>query len=220
MKRLIFGVALALVCSCAFGYAQSLPSSKTAIKLSDVALIDATAGPTGWVNLLNTSIKTSEQKDLVLGVSLETGLFTRTLVKSKGGTTDTQWAWANVEVQVLVDGKRVASPGVVTFDKRYQELMAKLGGILNCVDTDGDGHMDYNECTLSDEEIQLVLDTMAAHHFNFALTELGAGEHAVQLQARVTTNTSGLQASATGAVGKGSLTVEEVRLVKGAIIMQ
>lgn len=224
MKRLAFAVAVAVVLSCAFGYAQNLPSSKAAIQMSDVALINATAGPTGWVDLLSASLKTSQQKDLIIGVSLETGLVTRTLVKSKAGIVDTQWAEANVEVRVLVDAgtdnQRVAAPGIVTFDKRYQELMAKFGGINTCVDTDQDGHIDYTECTLTQEELQLLLKTLAAHHFNFALTDLGAGVHTVQLQARVTTDTSSTQASATGAVGKGALTVEEVRLIKGAEIIE
>ncbi len=221
MKRLVFAVAVALVLSCAFSYAQSLPSSKAAIKMSDVALINATTATAGlWTDLLSASIKTSEQKDLILGVSLETGLFTRTLVKSKGGTPDTQWAEARVEVRVLVDDTSIADPGVVTFDKRFQQLMAKFGGIMNCTDLDADGHIDYNECTLTEEELELILDTMAAHHFNFALTNVGSGVHTVKLQARVRTDTSSGQASATGAVGKGALTVEEVRLVKDAIILQ
>lgn len=220
MRRLCLGIAVAIFLSGAFGYAQNLPSSKSAIMMSDVALIDATSGTDGWQPLLTATLKTSEQKDLILGVSLETGLFTRTLVRSKGGAQDTQWAWAKVEVRVVIDGERYANPGTVMFDKRYQELMAKFGGIMTCSDLNGDGIVGVNECTFTDEELQLILDTMAAHHFNFALTELGSGVHTVQVQAKLSTNTSSTQASATAAVGKGALTVEEVRLVKDAVIIQ
>ena len=120
-----------------------------------------------------------------------------------------------MEVAVWI-GNRQAHPGNVTFDKRRQTLMAKLGGVLNCQDLDGDGIIGFDECTLTDEEIQLILDTKAAHSFNLALDDLGSGTHTIRVFARVTTD-RGVDtgtASATGLVGKGSVTVEEVRLVK------
>jgi hypothetical protein len=102
------------------------------------------------------------------------------------------------------------------FDKRRQTLMAKLGGVLNCSDLDGEGIIGFDECTLTDEEIQLILDTKAAHSFNFVLDNLGSGTHTVRVLARITTDHGADTgtSSAAGLVGKGSLTVEEVRLVK------
>lgn len=92
---------------------------------------------------------------------------------------------------------------------------------MSCGDTNGDGIVTVDECTFTDEELQLILDTMGAHHFNFALTDVGAATHIVKVQARVTTAASSLlQAGATGSVGKGAVTVEEVRLVKDAVIIQ
>ena len=216
---LCLGIALTLVMSSNL----SAQSAKNALTTAPNVLVNTTTGQ-DWTTILNTMLHTSQQKDLVMGVSLETGLFTRTLVKSRGGNQDTSYAEANVQVRVLVDAgtanERMAEPGIVTFDKRYQELMVKLGGILTCTDNNGDGIIQYNECVLTDEEIQLILDTLAAHAFNFALDDLGSGTHTVSVQVRVTTDT-GAQAgssSATGMVGKGSLVVEEVRLVKGSDI--
>ena len=43
-------------------------------------------------------MKTSQQKDMVMTASMEVGLYTRTLVRSKLGTPDTSSATAGVEV--------------------------------------------------------------------------------------------------------------------------
>ena len=211
MKR----IAVLTAALMTIGGMASAQSAKNAVQLASYDLIGTTASTNGWSEVLRTSLRTSEQKDLIIGVSLETGLFTETLVKSKGGNPDTSWAEANVEVAVWV-GNRQAEPGNVTFDKRRQTLMAKLGGVLNCSDLNGDGVIGFDECTLTDEEIQLILDTKAAHAFNFALDNLGSGVHDVRVLARITTDNGADTgtSSATGLVGKGSVTVEEVRLVK------
>lgn len=223
MKRLSLSLCVCIALAFAMSVDTLAQSAKNALTTAPNVLVNTTTNQ-DWTTILNTSLHTSQQKDLVMGVSLETGLFTRTLVKSRGGTQDTSYAEANIQVRVLVDAgtanERMAEPGIVTFDKRYQELMAKLSGVLTCTDTNGDGIIQYAECVLTDEEIQLILDTLAAHSFNFALDDLGSGSHTVSVQVRVTTDT-GAQAgssSATGMVGKGSLVVEEVRLVKGSDI--
>ncbi len=218
MKRMffVFGLAAALAWGSETTLAQS---AKNAVQVSNVTLVNNTTD-LDWVTVLNTSIKTSEQKDLIIGGSFETGLYTQTLVRSKGGVSDTSFAEAKVEIRVLIDGgtaaERTAEPGIVVYDRRYQQLMATFGGYSKCTDVNSDGTITLDECTLTEEELNLILDTMAAHHFNFVLDDLGSGVHTVQIQARVTTD-KGAQlgsASALGSIGKGSLTVEEVRLVK------
>lgn len=222
MKK-IFVCAVALIgtITAASASAQTQPSAKAAVQTSRLTLVDWSADDTAWETVLQTSIRTSEQKDLFVGVSLQTGLFTDTLVRSKGGTTDTSKAEAAVEVRVqLTDAQgsvRYAEPGDVVFDKRSQTLMAKFGGVLSgCTDADGDGHISLDECTLIDEELQLILDTLAAHHFNFAIDDLGNGVHTVEVQTRIDTNVEFGEGSATAKamVGKGTVTVEEVRLLK------
>lgn len=212
-------VALAtIIGACACGFAQS---AKNSVQVSNIAILNWTDADTPWSTVLSSVIKTSQQKDLIIGVSLETGLYTRTLVKGKNGSTDVSEAQAGIEVRVLVDGVELAEPGVVQFEKRRQELTAVLGGVLSeCTDSNLDGTITDDECSFTDEEIQLVLETMAAHHFNFVLDNVGTGEHVIQVQARITLGESAQagSAEAKATIGKGSVTVEEVRLVKDADI--
>lgn len=76
----IFGTALA----------ESLPSAKSAVAISDITLIQSTTETHSWDPILVSSIKVPEQIDLVFHVSLECGLYTDTLVKSKGGNVDSE----------------------------------------------------------------------------------------------------------------------------------
>lgn len=203
-------IGVLLICSAAFAQ-----SAKDAVQVNDAAVVTAQCTANQWSNIAQVTIHTSSQKDLVLGASLETILYTDTLVKSKGGTADTSTAEALLKVRAVVDtNANLALPGVVTFDKRSQTLMAKFNGI--CTDTNGDGIVQYTECQ-TPEELQLILDTMAAHSFNFLLPDVGVGTHTVTLQGCVATTGSAQAGSwdAHAAAGKGSLTVEEVRLVKG-----
>ena len=193
-------------------------SAKATAKVGNVNVLNQTT--LGWTTILSNTIKTANQKDLFIDVSLETGLYTQTKVRSNGNK-DTSSAEATIKVQVLVDGVP-AYPGEVVFDRRNQTLSATLGGILeNCTDSNGDGDIDLNDCTLAPEEIELILDTMAAHSFNFIMDDLGPGEHSVEVQATIgTSSSSGAgSASSNATIGNGSVTVEEVRMIKGEDIL-
>ena len=207
-KRFLLSAAMLLLGSAT----ASAQSAKNAVQVNGAAIVEATCG-VDWDNIAGVTIHTSSQKDMVLGASLETNLYTQTLVKSKGGTSDTSTAEAELRVRVLVDGAP-ARPGVVVYDRRLQSLMAKFNGI--CTDADGDNIVEYTECQVP-EELELILDTSAAHHFNFILEDVGVGNHAVTMQGCVQTATSFQtgDANAGATAGKGSLTVEEVRLVRG-----
>ena len=176
----------------------------------------ATNDADGWTTVMSGQIHTATPKDLLIGVSLETSLLTDTLVKSSGGVKDTSTAEAGIEVKVLVDGQE-AAPGVVIFDKRKQQLSATLGGYYtNCTDANLDGITDVlTECSLAQEEIDLLLDTTAAHHFNFIQANLGQGTHAVVVKSKISNNTvfANGTASASALLGNGSLSVEEVQAV-------
>jgi hypothetical protein len=198
-----------------FAYAE-VQGAKAAANVSSVALFSNAdrTGTHSFDPILTAKIHTGSQKDLLIGVSLETGLYTDTLVKSSGGVKDTSNATAGIQIKVLVNGVE-AAPGVVIFDKRSQTLSATLGGYFgNCVDDNGDGITDiFSECDLLPEEIQLILDTMAAHHFNFVYANLPAGDHTITVLTEIKGTTSSQNGSATayGTLGKGSLTVEEIR---------
>lgn len=214
-------IATLLLFLCAAAFAQS---AKTTVQLSNQTLIPWTADPLGWTNLLNGKIHTSQQKDLIVGVSLQTGLYTQTSIKGKTGiydpvvTWDTSTAESGVKVRVLIDGK-VAEPGSVWYDRRLQKLSGLLGQVMfACSDKNLDGTIGVEECNYTPEEIDLVLKTLGAHHFNFVLTDVGAGDHTIVVQVKAAlreeTTVDGGTAEARAMVGKGSLTVEEVRLVK------
>jgi len=228
VKKLISFLSVVAVLA-TFGATPAFPlaSSKFAAEVSDITLIRNSSSNAAPKTVLRTTIKTPNKKDLLIGVSLETALFTQTQVKSKGGTPDSASASATLEVSVLLDGKRFnptdrsgAFPPKVVFDKRAQTLSATLGGFQSCVDLNGDGVIDVaTECTLTDEEIELILDTMAAHHFNFMAANLPPGNHTLEVQVGIGVDTSfgAGSASATAGVGRGSLTVEEVRAINQVV---
>ena len=203
-------------------------SSKFAAEVSDITLIPNSSSSAPPITVLSTMIKTPNKKDLLIGVSLETALFTQTQVKGKNGTTDTASASATLEVSVLLDGKPFnptnlsgAFPPKVVYDKRAQTLSATLGGVIqSCQDLNGDGVITVaTECVVTDEMIQLILDTMAAHHFNFVAANLSPGIHTLEVQVGVGVDTSfgAGSASATAGVGRGSLIVEEVRAINQVV---
>lgn len=171
------------------------------------------ANTDGFTRVLSATIKNSgNPKDFVIGLSFETSLFTKTMVKSKGGDKSTATADAEIEMYVLVDGQP-AAPGTVTFDKRRQELWASLGGVLDCQDLSGDGIVSFDECNLTEEEIGLILDTKAAHAFNFLSDNVGSGSHTIEAYARLKQDGEVVgsgEAGASASLGKGTLTVWEL----------
>lgn len=208
---------------------SSLPASKSAIQLGDLKVMSGTlsttgAKATGWMDVMTAQMKTSSQKDMVMTVSMEVGLFTKTTVSSKLATPDTSSATAGVEMRIMIDpgtpNERMAYPGEVVFGRRTQTLSATLQGIIDKCLTLSNGSIILDPTCVTPEEISLVLDTMNANAFVFALDDMGSGVHTMKAQARIKLNTS-MQlgtAEARAILGKGSMSVEEVRLVKDAQI--
>lgn len=118
--------------------------------------------------------------------------------------------------------------GLVYCD-RIQTLKAKFSG-LNCTaapyvftDTNGDGVDDVvdGSVTCADpEELQLILKTLNTNSFNFIAADVASGVHTIEVQARTSANIgvdseNGSLAGAEAFIGAGSVTVEEVRMIKG-----
>ena len=169
----------------------------------------------GWAKVLSTDLKNSgSPKDLFIGLSFETMLYTETVVKSKGGDKSTSTASAEINMKVYVDGQ-LAIPGEVTFDKREQTLWAELGGIMECSDLDLDGIASFDECTYTEEEIGLILDTRAAHSFNFIANNIGSGSHTIEAYAQLVADGAVVEGSGShnesAALGKGTMIVLEVQ---------
>jgi hypothetical protein len=236
LAGLILAAALALVLSGSkSAVAQSsLPAAKASVAIDELISLSQTAGgppnssgSTGWVDVLETRIKTSSQKDLVFDVAMQCGIVTDTTVKSSGGAQSSATARGTMSVRVLVDGvpaepdnsidaNKASAPGVVYCD-RIQTLAAKFAG-LNCT---ADPVTGVVTCT-DPEELRLILRTLNANAFNFARDDVGVGVHeiTVQAQAQAAVNfdddaSGGALAGAEAFLGAGSLLVEEVRLVKG-----
>jgi hypothetical protein len=155
-------------------------------------------------NILTQNIKTANDKDLFIDVSLLSGLYTETNVKSKGGNKDTSAAVAAVLLKVEVDGEE-AFPGWIVYNGRVQVLSATLQGVLE------DG------VVVGYEEIGLIIGTLSANSFNFIVDDLDAGMHEVEVSALCVTfaGSQAGSAKAKAVIGLGSVTIEEVRMVKG-----
>ena len=209
------------------------PSAKATTQFIPISVLDSStqsvdaSGEPEWTTLLSNTIHTSNQKSLFVDVSLECGLFTRTLVKSKGGTKDTSASNATIQVRVMVDGEE-AYPGTVVFASRMQQLSAVFQGLLTdadgnvCLSADPDtGAITIDEDCLEPEELELILDTMTANSFNFITHPLESGVHSIDIQVRIDTGASFQegQAEAAATIGKGLFTVEEVRLIKNEDIV-
>lgn len=203
--------------------AQSQPSAKVTAKTANLTLLPQTTGTGDWQTVLANTIKTASQKDLFVNASFEIGLFTQTLVSSKLMQKSTSTAAATIQVQVLVDGN-VIEPGPVVYGQRSQTLSATLeGAISGCLtvvtNLDGTLSIVLNPTCVTPETIELILDTMNAASFSFVAVDVPQGVHVISVQARIGTTGSstadtGSTWSAKGLVGKGTVTVESVRLIK------
>ena len=105
-------------------------------------------------------------------------------------------------------------------------MEAILGGVLVDCDVDFVGAGGLGTCTFTDEEIRLLLETLAAHHYNFVWEAPETGEYDVWLivaaDASSSTNDTGdggdNEAKATVIVGPTVMSVEEVRAAKGGVL--
>ena len=195
---------------------QNQPAAKATAKIGYVYALEKEV-PTV---ILSQAIKTPNGKGLFIDVSVECGLLTNTLVQSKKGNKTTAKAEASVMVWVTVDGE-YADPGHVTFCKRTQELTATFSGLLSaCVDP-MTGIIDPNcVAILEPEEVGLLLDTMTANSFNFYYGVELSGVHTVDVWAQIGTPVSvigldpGASFAAEALIGRGSVTIDLVRLIK------
>ncbi len=227
---LVFFAATCMISVQAF--AEGMPSSKSggAIVFDGMAVMSTNAASPafsaadsdGWVTIMSTSLKCANQKDLIVSPSLECGLYTDTTVKSKNAVRDTSSASASIRIRVMMDGTIMAEPDGdnlgVAYCERSQTLTAVLQGIIyDIIMVDGVPVIDEN--TLTPEEIGLILETMSSHTFNFIIPNVSSGDHTIEVQAKIATDASWQagSASADAVIGKGSVTVDEVRFIKGDV---
>jgi hypothetical protein len=262
MKKKIIALVLAVAVIATIGgvaiaESNSQPASKATAAVGYINVISA--GDPDESTIMTQEIKmTGNNKDLFVDVSLETALFTETVVKSKNMVTDVSGAEARIEVMVQAtpignDGVPTGAPiiaqpnvivgyewddvddewdpvyngGWVTFDYRLQQLTATLQGFVDSITCEW--VEDEWVCTIDpveagdEEEIGLLLSTMAAHSFNYILMDLPVGTYKLEVRARVADDTylGGSElgtASANAFIGLGSVTFETVRMIRGEVI--
>ena len=152
--------------------------------------------------VLKTGIKTATKKDLLIGVSLQSALYTDTTVKGKNGSSEKAGAAAGIKVEVIVKDKYGAPvsvyPSEVVFASRVQELSAVLGGVIKSCEVAVEEVLDMDglptgtstgtiviadDCIVDDEEIGLMLSTTSANHFNFVAPDMASGDHTISVKA-------------------------------------
>lgn len=157
------------------------------------------AGGTAWVDpdegYTLATIKVPNNKELLVGVSAEIGIVTDTSIKGKNGGQARAIAGGQAYVNVFAvpTGEEVdpgsslqAMPGQVMLSQRVQELEATLGGVIQSCEVSCSLENDAvvcedidiaDDCEVTDEEIGLLLDTTAAHHYNFVFPDLPVGTY-------------------------------------------
>ena len=257
LASFVAGLAMAGPPSAKFAATWStVPALESAVVITDATtdtvMVDSNSGYT------LATIKVPQDKELLVGVSAEIGLVTDTSVKGKNGGTARAIGDAEAFVTVFAvpqDGgnSEEAAPGQIMLSKRVQELGATLGGVIQscsvtCVEEDViennvvvgttivcEDIIIAEDCLVTDEEISLLQDTTAAHHFNFVLPNLDQGVY--DIKAVFTTGaraevdicddgedcmydpegTVSASAAATAIINKTMVTVQQVRAAKGGL---
>ena len=209
---------------------QALADTKSAVQFESVTCQqNPSANPqnSGLISVMTTSLANSQSSSYLVTASMVTGLLTNTTVSSNGGSKSSGSATGSVQVGVILDGNfdsngqylgggTYAYPGLLNFDTRTQTLNATLGqAFTGCTVVSG-----IVQCTgLTQQQIQLILDTTSAHSFEFILPNVGvapsSSPHRVDIVAQVSSMTvsSGLgSALASACYGAGSVVVDAVRL--------
>ena len=181
------------------GLAQSSGSFSASYGATQCSIMASDGTLSGGINgnsLPPVTVKVSSGSGvaLVITPSFVTGLYTNNKLSSSS-TTSTQNV--GLRVKVLVDGvsatvvPELGSDGVI-YDQRFIQVTASfLNGLSTCV----------NNC------FTIVQSTLAAHSFNFYVSNLTPGTHTIT----VSWDIVGGQNGEGTCVGPGTLTVEQVK---------
>lgn len=201
------------------------------------------------------TIKVPQNKELLVGLSAEIALLTDTSAKGKNGGTAKVSAGSSGTVQLVAIPHSGGAPipalpgGPVTLSSRFQEITTTLAGVIQECTLDvsgtinvisdtfsGTGSFDVaDDCVVTDEQIGLLQDTTAAHHYNFVFADMPSDTYDIKALFTTGANVSvdicesdeaclydedGTitgSAKAIAAIDSYMLTVQEVRAVKGQI---
>lgn len=223
MKKLglaMAAVALMLSLTVTSSFAQSTGSFAgdfvsvaiipTIVCSADDPALSCTNGGTAFLGA-TIKLPAAGSKDLLIGGSLQTALYTATSATGgKGNQSST--ATGSVVVTPTVIGPGGVSvpvfPASVIFNARTQTLTANLSGCITNVGP-------VITCT-TPETIGLILSTTSANSFQFIAQNAGAGVYTVKLKigatAQASTTSIGFNSQAQVGVGVGSLTAQLVQV--------
>lgn len=191
---LAVALLLPMVASSQNGVANA--ADKAAVSGSTIELLS----PGGTVTALSATIKTSSTVDLIFSLTAECALWTS--VSTSGN--DMSEASAAVEAWLEVDGVVVPVGGAGAPD----------GHIVMCNRVHGQVTSMFDD---EDARIQQYMNTRQANGFNWALLDVGSGDHTVELKVAFETHTTE-GAFAQAGVGARTLVIEPTRLPHGATI--
>ena len=181
------------------GLAQSSGSFSASYGATQCAIAASDGTLSGGINgnsLPPVTVKVSSGSGvaLVITPSFVTGLYTSNKLSSTS-TSSTQNV--GLRMKVVVDGSTVnvipelGNPGVI-YDQRFVQVTANfLSGLSTCV----------NDC------FTIVQSTLAAHSFNFYVSNLTPGTHTISVSWDIVGGANGEGTC----VGPGTLTVEQVK---------
>ena len=214
------------------------PSAKTGARAANLSGVVFESW--GMLGGLTTTLKIPEQKEFIFDVSLQCGLYTYTKASSKKSvrnfdtveagikvavkwtnidTGESGWAMPNSDTSVAggLDGD--GFPDGVTYCSRMQSLAATFqGDLLQCIEPDGT--VTINDECQTEESVELTLETLAAHAFNFYAEDIGQGTYEITVWANP--ECSGDESApvcdpagdARAWIGMGTMVVDEVRFGK------
>jgi hypothetical protein len=183
-------------------------------------------------DVVMATMKMSQGKEILAGISAESKILLQTNVKGKLGGSSTAAGYGKVAVRIYaknVDTGERFPPvpnGRIVLNARYQQLDATLGGVIeSCTDENTDGTIDVaTECVISPEEIGLLTSNQSANSFNVVFVDLPQGTY--KIKARFTVLSSSFADATENAcayahskvvLGDRIVTLQDVRAVKGSI---
>lgn len=191
--------AAAVLCFTSVSFAQSSGSFSASYGATQCAITANDGTLSNGINgnsLPPVIVKVSSGSGvaLVITPSFVTGLYTNNKLSSNS-TTSTQNV--GLRMKVLVDGStanvipELGSTGVI-YDQRFMQVTASfLAGLTTCL----------NDC------FTIVQSTLAAHSFNFYVSNLTPGTHTISVSWDIVGGGNGEGTC----VGPGTLTVEQVK---------
>jgi len=243
MKKISILIAILMSLTISLSSAYALSSAKATAQFRDLAGVTLGAGwttvfkqliktPTAKDLFINASFE--------VGMTTNTAVMSKKLERAIANAE----AKVEVRVIRDGHDAQPVQPGEITYAWRKQTLVAEFGGLYDlwdaeCVQTTTDSEtgavasivFSEDAACFDAEYLQLILSTMNANSFNFIDVDVPQGTHSIEVQVRLTyvlgdgvdiferpdladDILSMSYEGSTAWIGKGSVTIESVRMIK------